>query len=183
MSQSESLTSEELSVSILENVKAFSRPINLNKVMRKYNIELHEVILEDEVSGMLVIKENTKHIIVNKLHPPNRKNFTIAHELGHLFLHHKEGEDKLFIDKKTYHRASKQIIGTSSFEEREANIFASCLLMPKALIKSYIIENFNEGVTELDEYDISKLALEFEVSEQAMMIRLKTLGYQVIDKY
>lgn len=183
MSQSESLTIEELSVSILDNAKAVSSPINLTKVLKKYNIELHEEILEDEVSGMLIIKENSKHIIVNTLHSNNRKNFTIAHELGHLFLHHKEGEDKLFIDKRTYHRASKQIIGTSYTEEREANIFASCLLMPKAQIKSYIVENFNEWATGLDEYDISKLAQDFSVSEQAMMIRLKKLGYQVIENY
>lgn len=169
---------------LLNSLPSLSFPIELTEaVLSLHAIDLHEEYLEDEVSGMLVIKENTKHIIINALHSKKRQRFTIAHELGHLFLHHNDGEDKLFIDKKTYHRASKNMSGTSYIEEREANLFAAYLLMPEQLLRNYISTQFGSNSTGFDEYDVSNIAEKCTVSDQAMMIRLKNLGYRVIDSY
>jgi len=47
---------------------------------------------------MLVVKNKEKHIIVNRGHHVNRRRFTVAHELGRLRLHYKQG-DEIYVDK------------------------------------------------------------------------------------
>jgi Zn-dependent peptidase ImmA (M78 family) len=66
-------------------------------------------------------------MINQNIHNIGRKNFTIAHELGHFFLNHKSQsgsfecfENDIIEDKQ----ATKNI-------EHEANHFASCFLMPE----------------------------------------------------
>jgi len=59
---------------------------------------------------------------------------------------------------------------TKPHEEREANQFASSLLMPEDLIRR---ESMNLDLA--DEYDVAHLARRFGVSDQAMSIRLQQL--------
>lgn len=80
-----------------------------------------------------------------------RINFTLAHELGHLFLNH----CKIYSDDKT----EEQI----KYEELEANEFAGQLLMPEKEILA-INKNTHE--------DIAK---HFNVSKSAVYIRLNNL--------
>ena len=145
--------------------------------------KLHQETLEDEVSGVLIVKGNQRHVLVNAAHPPNRQRFTIGHELGHLVLHDDQG-DRLIIDKqiRVYQRVGEATSGTYSapgsttkpYEEREANMFAAALLMPEPLVQHAALEH-DLG----DEFDIAAMAKTFEVSEQAMFIRLQQL--QVVE--
>jgi Zn-dependent peptidase ImmA (M78 family) len=57
--------------------------------------------------------------------------------------------------------------------EIEASQFAASLLMLAKLLRERVA---NLGGGPLLDHDVSQLALEFEVSEQAMTIRLSTLG-------
>ena len=59
---------------------------------------------------------------------------------------------------------------TTPAEEREANQFASALLMPRATVLAR-----TDGQEFWDELQVSALAAEFGVSEQAMTIRLQQL--------
>ncbi|RWA50765.1 hypothetical protein AU476_26945 [Cupriavidus sp. UYMSc13B] len=59
---------------------------------------------------------------------------------------------------------------TSPTEEREANLFASALLMPADLLKA---QAFHLDLVE--ELDVTLLARPFSVSDQAMTIRLQQL--------
>lgn len=159
----------------------FSAPVDLEKLSAHLGATIHTEPLEDEVSGMLVVTEGTKHIVVNKNHHQNRQRFTIAHEIGHLCLHHKNG-DQLFVDTKlaVYHRigaASSNAYSapnstTTCDEERQANNFAASLLMPEALLRTYID---SRQLDISDEFDVSLLANAFCVSEQAMSIRLNNI--------
>lgn len=161
----------------------FSIPVDLEKLAPCLEAKIHIESLEDEVSGMLVVSDGETHVVVNKNHHPNRQRFTIAHEIGHLCLHHKDG-DQLFVDNKlaVYHRVGSANsrayttpgATTTSEQEREANVFAASLLMPEALLRSYID---SRQLDISDEFDISLLANAFGVSEQAMSIRLKNLGF------
>ena len=114
-------------------------------------------------SGMLLPRE--KQIWVNSLSPRElgpRRNFTIAHEIGHWICHCLEGERV----EEVYCRAVDLTEDADRDVEREANVFAAELLMPEALVRAEW-----ERTPRLDE-----MAWRFEVSESAMHWRLYNVG-------
>ena len=82
---------------ILNKTKAMIIPVPLDLVARRLGIVLRAADL-DEVSGLLVLKDDVALIVYNREQPYVRQRFTIAHEIGH-FLFHKEDGESLFIDK------------------------------------------------------------------------------------
>jgi Zn-dependent peptidase ImmA (M78 family) len=70
-------------------------------------------------------------------------------------------------------RNSRSSTGVDT-KEIEANQFAACLLMPSKLVLERIKAL---KVKSLCDDHVEKLAGEFKVSEQAMTIRLSTLGF------
>lgn len=170
---------ERKALDLLLNANLTSIPVDPAAVAKSLNVEVHYEELEDEVSGVLLVQNNARHILVNKSHHPNRQRFSIAHELGHLLLHDQDG-GRLFIDTqlRLYQRAgapnssaySEPGSATTPQEEREANQFAAALLMPRILIERAALDR-----DLYDEVDVSALAASFAVSEQAMAIRLQRL--------
>jgi Zn-dependent peptidase ImmA (M78 family) len=173
---------ETRAVEVLNRAKSLCIPVPVDQVVTSLGVQLHREVLEDEVSGMLVCKGRASHIIVNSKHHPNRQRFTIAHECGHLTLHHLKG-DRLFVDTqiRVYKRTGSAKSGvydeatssTTPQEEAQANQFASALLMPKELIVKHVKER---ALDLTDEIGVSTMALAFGVSEQAMSIRLQHVG-------
>lgn len=170
---------ERDSQALLRRVGALSVPVDLNQVAAELRVKIHYETMEDQVSGVLIVKGGERHILVNKTHSVNRQRFTIAHELGHLELHDDTG-DKLFIDKqiRVYQRVGEATSAiynepgsmTNPKMEAEANMFAAALLMPAPLVEHAAI-----GQNLWDETDIEVLAKNFSVSPQAMSIRLQQL--------
>ncbi|MBC2714091.1 MAG: ImmA/IrrE family metallo-endopeptidase [Desulfobacteraceae bacterium] len=128
---------------------------------------------KDDISGLLFRDKNNVIIGINSAHPRNRQRFSIAHELGHLFLHDKE----LFVDKvvKLNFRDS---VSSAAIDTKEiaANAFAAELLMPKQFIQNEIYKIIKKSLSLNKEELIEKLAVIFEVSKQAMEYRLTNLG-------
>lgn len=87
-----------------------------------------------------------------------RDRFTIAHELGHYFLHYLYPKEAV---SKKFGR------GGSDRAETEANVFASALLMPA--------RSFTEAYRELSG-DQWLLASRFDVSPRAAAVRAEVLG-------
>ncbi|MFT3921565.1 MAG: ImmA/IrrE family metallo-endopeptidase [Myxococcales bacterium] len=85
-----------------------------------------------------------------------RDQFTIAHELGHYFLHSQGGKQRI--------RAERYGSGRV---EWEANWFAAAFLMPSEL--------FTEEA-ERNQGDAERIATRFFVSSAAAEVRLKSLG-------
>lgn len=165
---------------VLLNAAIKEIPIELSRVADSLSVNVHYDSLENNVSGVLVVKDQKRHAIINADHHPNRQRFSLAHELGHLILHD-AGEDRLFVDTNmrvyqrtgspsdnAYHQPEST---TTPYEEREANRFASALLMPQDLVQKAAID-----MDLSDETDIALLARTFGVSDQAMSIRLQQLG-------
>ena len=96
----------------------------------------------------------------------------MAHEIGHYVLHREL--DEIFIDSGLTYFRSKDYSDTNSNIEREANCFATELLMPKRTIVKLIKDN---NIDISDENDFSDLAKILKVSERALAIRLMKLGY------
>lgn len=148
-------------------------PIDVRFIAKNLGLQIIEdEDLEEDVSGMLVIKDDKGFIVVNRNHPPNRKRFTIAHEIGHYILH--SSNQKIFMEGKN---KSLQVFprdkGASEGiykNEIEANAFAAELLMPKDEVcnRVYQKEIMNENM-------IEELAHEFGVSKKSMEYRLTNL--------
>lgn len=100
-------------------------------------------------------KTNPRIFVHNDM-PKSRKTFTLAHELGHHFLH--ESDIKLRLDDLDYSLDDKD-----TYEESQANYFAASLLVPKHLL----IKKIREGLT------TSGLADYFQVSEPVIRNRLR----------
>lgn len=118
-----------------------------------------------EMSGALRKEGEDWVIYVNKSDSSQRKLFTIAHELGHFFVHKKERDE--FIDGQLISRNEQE---KNAAIELEANEFAGNLIMPEQEIKQKIPAAITEET-------IQELARSFNVSTLAMETRLKNLGY------
>lgn len=146
-------------------------PVDVEAIAERIGIEVLYRDLEeigDDVSGLLYVDREETSIFVEIGQPPVRQRFTIAHELGHFFLHNTQHVLKgpMYIE-----RSGVSSTGTKK-QEIEANQFAAELLMPRD-----VIEDRFGCLSYVDEDDIEELAEEFNVSIQAMAIRLSSLGY------
>lgn len=160
---------ERCASELLRKLDLFEAPVNVEKVAEKLNATVLYDDLEDEVSGFLLKEKGVATIAVNQHHHANRQRFTLAHECGHLVLHADHG-DRLWVDKAYFFRDSNSSTG-DQLAEIQANRFAAALLMPEELIRSILRDQ-----TTISDVDIFRLAVRFEVSEQAMTLRLISLG-------
>jgi Zn-dependent peptidase ImmA (M78 family) len=154
---------------LLRKLNLFDVPVNVQAVAEQLGATVVYDDLEDDVSGFLLKETNVATIAINKLHHPNRQRFTVAHECGHLFLHADQG-DRLWVDKAYFFRDANSSSG-DQLAEIQANRFAASLLMPEELIRSNL-----DDATTISDVDVFRLAVRFEVSEQAMTLRLISLG-------
>jgi len=99
-------------------------------------------------------------IYVNAEDNPRRQRFTIAHEIAHYVLHR-----DLIGDGITDDALYRSPLG--EWYERQANKMAADILMPPQLVRSL----YAQGMT-----SVTKIAAEFDVSVEAMRIRLDELG-------
>lgn len=109
-------------------------------------------------SGATAWSRGLWHVRINGAEPITRQRFTLAHELKHIL--DAAHEDAIY-------RHLPKGPARDRFVEAICDHFAACLLMPKAWVKSL----WGQGVQ-----DLRGLAWRFEVSQQAMLIRLQVLG-------
>lgn len=170
---------EQEAVRVATAAGATALPIDLDLIARSLGVNVSHETLEDNVSGVLMVSGTRRYVLINEKHHSNRQRFSLAHELGHLVLHDSTG-DRVFIDTnmRVYQRVGTPLDAaynqpgstTTAVEEREANLFASVLLMP-----SQPLREGAQGLDLSDESDVAYLARVFAVSDQAMTIRLQHL--------
>ncbi len=139
-------------------------PIKLFPIAEKLNLEI--IPYDDfpnDVSALLLKQKERSIIGVNTKHSKTRQRFSIAHEIGHYVLaHYKES----YLDlTDIYEDANNLHSSLKDFEEKEANCFASELLIPAGMIT----KDFKKLK------DAPSLAEQYEVSDQALWIKLMKL--------
>jgi Zn-dependent peptidase ImmA (M78 family) len=163
---------EQKAEKLLKESQLMSAPVDVFKCAEFSKVDVQPVVFDDDtISGLFVIKDKLAFIRYNQNDNELRQRFTVAHELGHFFLHSKE--TPLFLDttEKVMYRNIESSTGDKA-KEREANAFAAALLMPKMMIISEA-SKWNEDPSK----DIvAELANQFKVSQQAMNFRLLNLG-------
>lgn len=138
--------------------------INLKRLLLKLNVSSYFKPLSETFSGMALKSEGDRFILINTSQSVGRQNFTICHELYHLFI------QKEFSAETTYKVGQ---FDKQDLNEFKADLFASYLLLPKDGILSLIPDQ--ELGTQLSLDTIVKLEQYFQVSRTSMLYRLKNL--------
>lgn len=126
---------------------------------------------QGEISGMLFRKNDNVVIGVNSAHAHTRQRFTIAHKIAHFLMH----KGALFVDKTVrLDRDAKSGLAVDR-QEMNAKQFAAGLLMPSAWVFAQAKKRIAKEVDLTADELVSQLADAFDVSEQAMEIRLTNL--------
>jgi len=155
-------------------------PVNVAKIAQeKLQIEILETSFAEnpDLSGMLVRNGNQVFMAINAAQSPARQRFTIAHEIGHYLL---DEAKPIWVDKSSIRSVQvsfrKGLGGTpESYQlpEVRANRFAAELLMPSDWVaREFAALDRSDADWSDDEGPIRTLAERFDVSIQAMTIRL-----------
>lgn len=129
-------------------------PVNLKKLIQHFGVKAISISMPLSVSGFVMLdpyRQQRFVLAVNNRMPYYHRRFTVAHELWHIM------RDKGEIMYRW------QIDTSFTGKERQANIFATELLMPEGAV----LERYRNGWREVARY-----CKFFKVSKKAMEIRL-----------
>jgi Zn-dependent peptidase ImmA (M78 family) len=156
---------------LLKEAGIVEPPIPIEELAKRTKGDIRYEPFRGELSGMRLAQANGSVIGVNALHPRVRQRFTIAHEIGHLLLH---PDDAFHLDESLPIQFRDQRSSTGKDEtEVEANQFAAELLMPEEMVRRAVVPWIGKSAEDA----IEDLAGKFEVSVQAMTIRLTALRF------
>jgi len=137
-------------------------PVDLDVIFAKEGYKKVEINKPDGVNGSIKhIPGKGTFVAVNTAKPFNRIRFTLAHELGHIFLNHDkrdiyDGEASREMELDEF----EEMPSSKPAKELEADVFASELLIPLEQLKKYVKQG----------HELEKLAEIFQVSKHAMSI-------------
>lgn len=159
---------ERRATRLIREHDTFSPPVDVETIARALGMSVNYEAMERDVSGVMLVENGITRVAINEAHHRHRQRFTLAHETGHLLLH--AADDRVFVDRRFFR--NEWASAGDLREEIEANAFAAALLMPRTLIRRHL--GIEGGITDVD---VFRLATQFEVSEQAMTLRLVKLNY------
>ena len=145
---------------------------------------IHLVFTSLEGDGALFQRNGEWYCFVNARAPLVRQHWTMAHELGHFDLHRKaedksapfeekeETSDQGTSSQEVFFDAQGSPFKETSIMEREANLYAAELLMPKEDLLSDLPDLYEPGQIPSQ---VEHLALKFQVSFEAVVRRLMDL--------
>lgn len=120
------------------------------------------------VSGFIDLSDDSAVMYINADDAPNRRKFTVAHELGHWLLHREQ--IRADPEKTVLLRVALGVANNDPFE-KEANAFAAELLVPMDFLCA---QEADKSVTELAEL--------FQVSPDIIGYRKVSARHAAVDK-
>lgn len=151
----------QMAKKVLKDYKLTEVPTDLRKIFQSLGLKYIELDDHKDIDGAILEIDNKPSIaVLNRAKPIQRQRFTLAHELAHIFLNHKQRNS---YDPET-ERERDEDVGQQGKppSEIEADVFASELLVPFDQIKKFEKEINN----------IEKIAGIFQVSKQAMTLAI-----------
>jgi Zn-dependent peptidase ImmA (M78 family) len=145
-------------------------PVHVALIANNAGILIREAPTGTNISGALVKSGGGIFIALNNAHHINRQRFTVAHELAHYYLGHVETD--LHVDGDFTINRDQTSSEATNAKEILANRFAAELLMPT----DFLVRDAAD-LLPLDQQKIQRLCKRYQVSEQAMTIRLTNLGF------
>ena len=170
---------EKRAADVLKQVGVRKAPIDVERIARALGYSVVFERFPGDLSGT-VVRDDTGGVTIgiNSFHSPVRQRFSTALEIGHAELHAHLGSDVLFVDPPGTQRMHRDELSSQGDDDHEieANQFAAALLMPRDFVFSVgrkIVEKDESiGVDDL----VEAMAKKFDVSEQAIRLRLVNLG-------
>jgi Zn-dependent peptidase ImmA (M78 family) len=136
----------------------------LRKVLEDVGVHVFIDALSSKLAGLYVFAPDFGYcILINRLHPKERRRWTTAHEYGHFLL----DRDKPGVD---YLRPVQR----KPENERFADAFAAAFLMPEAGVQRRFYEEV-ERKSDFNVGDLCRMADYYAVSLMAMTLRLESL--------
>ncbi len=147
------------------NLGAHQPIYTLRNIIEEAGIHVFVEKLDSKLAGLYVFAPDFGYcILVNRVHPNERRRWTIAHEYGHFLADRdRPGVDYL----KPMQRKPES--------ERFADSFAAAFLMPEAGVQRRFYEEV-ERTGDFKVGDLCRMADYFAVSMMAMAIRLESVG-------
>lgn len=147
------------------NLGAHQPIYTLRSVLADAGVHIFVDKLDSKLAGLYVFVPEFGHcILVNRVHPKERRRWTVAHEYGHFLA----DRDRPGVD----YLAPMQ---RKPAGERFADSFATAFLMPEAGIQRRFYEEV-ERTGDFKVGDLCRMADYFAVSLMAMALRLESLG-------
>lgn len=137
-----------------------THPINPVPIARSLGASVFLAELGEEEYGRLESDGAGANIYIDRDQPLSRRNFTCAHEIGHL-VSHRDEPSAVFVDLRSD-------AGRGTASEIYANEFAGCLLMPERIVRKFVSAG-------LDDWEMAEA---LGVSLSAIGYRKKRLGVQ-----
>lgn len=149
-----------------------SVPVDVEEAVRRLGGTLIELVSVEEAMEAKVVRRGERfEIAIHSRKPKTRKRFSIAHELGHLFLHMGYLVNPERWSSSGEYRDSVYYRFGHSIEEEEANEFAAAFLMPEKDFRDASERFVQNGFCSLEQ-----VAKHFHTSKEATMIRGSALG-------
>lgn len=148
----------------LKKNNLYSFPVNLTRAAEIAGAIIIFQKLPEKISGLVIEVGNSEYpyiIGVNINKSFNHKRFTIAHEIGHIVLNHLK-KQKIMCEIGLLNSELK----INKFE-KEANIFASEILVPTDKLKQILSWNLSDN-------GLSKF---FQASKEVIKYRLNQLRF------
>ncbi|WP_457796472.1 ImmA/IrrE family metallo-endopeptidase [Methylocystis sp. S23] len=151
---------------LVEQHLACGIPVPIFEILGHIGLGPEYRMLDDNISGWIERRNGGSGywVVINADHPRVRQRFTAAHELGH-YIYHRDLLASGVGDTRAYRSVGTPLPNAAITQqhERQANSFAANTLMPQ----NEVLRLRRTGVT-----DPRELARRFDVSEDAMRIRL-----------
>lgn len=147
--------------------------IDLEKLLLNLGVLTVYKPLESDFSGMALKTNASLFMLINSALPVGRQNFTIGHELYHLFIQ----------QDFNFQMCNAGRFDKKDREEYNADIFSSYFLMPEAALMKQIPEKELGWGETLSLATIIKMEQYFGVSRAALLVRLAKSKYIHYDDY
>ncbi len=135
--------------------------VNASELLEDHGIKVIEIESSSSFDGLkAVVNDKFPVIVLNKGFSPERKRFTIFHELGHLVMNF----DGTVGEKE---------------EEKMCNLFAREMLIPS----STFLREIGESRTSISYHEMLALQIEYGISVDALMYKAMYLGIITKEKY
>jgi Zn-dependent peptidase ImmA (M78 family) len=159
----------QMAQKVLKESRITAPPVDLLTILRVHGIQYEEMDdFPDTVDALIIERGHQVYAAVNARQHFHRRRFSLAHELGHFFLHRGNygSEPLVTIDDPP---SEEEVIATKDPAESEADLFAGELLVPLAMLKPHA----RKGIAELSQI--------FLVSEHVISVAISK-HYNVLFK-
>ncbi len=144
-------------------------PIQLEALLLKKNVITVFKPLSENFSGMAIrTSDDIRFLLVNRNHTTGRQNFTIGHELYHLFI------QRDFVSQQC---VTGNFDRQNDPEEKKADYFSACLLLPESGVRQLIPKEERARINKISDATVIKIQQYFQVSVNAVLFRLVEFGF------